>query len=90
MSAVRNMADGIHHKAGDDRAIGVRPDLVFADNLLGSQDDAVGGKGGFFLLTDDAPEVGVAAGVGALDMYDGDIRFEGGRSGWGDPVGGRR
>ena len=47
MGAVWDMAHRVDHKTGDERAIGIRADLVFADDLLGGQDDAFCGEGSF-------------------------------------------
>jgi hypothetical protein len=58
--AVGHVADRIDDKLGDQGAVGVRADDIFIDNLFGGQDDVLGGKGGLFLLADDAPQVGVA------------------------------
>ena len=48
----------------------------FIHDLFRGQDHLLGGKGSFLLLADDAPDMGIALGIGALHVHDGHIRVE--------------
>ena len=72
------MADGADDKAGDQCAVRVGADDCFVHDFFGSQDDFFRGEGHFFLLADDAPQVGIAVFIRALNMHDGHIRVQGG------------
>ncbi len=49
-------------------------DDVRVHDFFRGEDHAFGGKRGFALLAQDAPDVGVAFTVRALDVHDGDVR----------------
>jgi hypothetical protein len=74
VGAVGHMADRATMKAGDQGAVGVGADDASSTISSAVRITRFGGKGGFLLLADDAPDMGVAIRVGALDVDDGDIR----------------
>ena len=74
MTGKGNVADRIDDETGDEGAVGVGADHCLIDNFFGGDDDVLGSKSGFLLLTDDAPDLGVAVGIAALHVDDGHIR----------------
>ena len=76
MRAPRLDDDGVDDEPRDDRPVGIGPDDRLVDELLDDDDDAVGGEGRLLLAAEQAPDLGVAAGRGALGMDDRDVRLQ--------------
>ncbi len=58
---MRDVADRRDDEFGDEGAVRVGADDAFLHDLLGGDDHPLCSKGGFLLLADDAPDVGVPA-----------------------------
>ncbi len=94
MRPVRLDADGGDRHAGEQGAIRVGADDVPVHQLLDHDDDPLGGEGRLALDPDQAPDLDVALGVGALGVDDRDVGVERrndrdlvvGRVGRGDPL----
>ena len=76
MGAERVDDHGVHDQARDDRAVGVGADHRLVDQLLDHDDHAVGGERRLLLAAEQAPDLGVARGVGALRVDDRHVRVE--------------
>jgi len=70
------MAHCIDDKAWNQCAVGIGADHLWWDDLFGRKDHPPGGKGRFFLLPDNSPDVGITLGIGALHVHDRHIRVE--------------
>ena len=70
MRAPRLDDDGVDDEARDDRPVRVGPDDRLVDELLDDDDDPLGGEGRLLLAAEQAPDLGVAAGRGALGVDD--------------------
>ena len=70
------MAHGTDHDPGNHRPVRVGADDRFIHDLLGCQNDLLRCEGGFLLLADDPPQVGIPIVVGALHVDNGHIRVE--------------
>ena len=65
-------------RPGDDRPVGVGADDRLVDQLLDHDDDPVGRERGLLLAAQQAPDLGVAGGIGALGVDDRDVGRSGG------------
>ena len=73
MGAPRLLHHGVHHDRGDLGAVRVGAHHVLRDDLLDHHDHPARGEGRFPLGAHQAPDLGVAPGVGALRVHDGDV-----------------
>ena len=68
--------DRVDDEARDDRPVRVGPDDRLVDELLDHDDDPIGRERGLLLAAEQAPDLGVAGGRGALGVDDRDVRPE--------------
>src|SRR5438128_2003127 len=68
--------DGVDDQAGNDRPVRIGPDDRLVDQLLDDDDDALRGERRLLLAAEQAPDLGVAGGIGALRVDDRHIRLQ--------------
>ena len=78
VGAVGDLADGVNQVEGNYGPVGVVPDLLVVNDLLGGQYQALGGHGELPVLDCDAVYLGVAVHVAPVDVHEDEVGVAGG------------